>query len=441
MNDTIGIATRTLSEDSASSGATDPLSSRDPITGHSGTWRLRAGPDSCESVVIAPKSDDCFFYALTLPPTIDPRDRLAIRYELEHHLPLDAESMVIDYSSRPSNGQTIAYTLAIPWEPWREIVDAIEANGKQVLAIVPETLLICRAVAKNEHRDGQSTVVIVDGESIDWLRIDQRGVYRWQRISRDESSVKLQHAADGNTEEETEEEVALVGRCAEVAGWLSSLGYRVKTHAKPAQELMIAGASLYEKQSESGWPNLLRDDLAPGDRWREIRKPLRFAVTSAVILLLTLAVGSWWRSQRIDETISSIHQQQNTAFRTTFPNARPPAALFRRVLSEHKKMMGSRGASTSVDLPVAAPNVLGDLLEGIPHDLRFQIRRIDIANGKLDLDLLVRSPVDAGKFADALASAGFHIDPPLTEQTDAKMFQCRITGRWVPRLHREEAQP
>ena len=402
-------------------------------------WRLTAGAESNQSIVLAPPSDDCFFFALPLPVTIDGRDHLAIRFELEHHLPLDAESMVIDYIIDESDAQPTAHVLAIGWKPWRKIVDAIESSGKRVHAIVPKSVMICRTLANQSRDKGLQTVVVIDDEGIDWLTIDGQGIRGWNRITKDETSIKLHHAAT----QSDHDRVTIVGRSAEVAAWLTGAGYRVETHPNAALELALQGAALYEKHPESAWPNLLRAELAPSDSLHAILGSLRIAVVAGALLLLCVVLGSWWRRGRIDSEIASIRMHQRSAFKSAFPDARVPAALLRRVRSEHTKMKGSRGATSNIDLPVAAPKVLGDLLKGIPEGLRFQVDRIDISDGNLDLDVLVVNDTDAGKIANALANAGFVVNPPITEQTDSQMFQCQITGRWkhTERLQQPEPTP
>ena len=52
--------------------------------------------------IIAPASSSCFFSHLSLPPEIDGKDRRSLIYELENHLPIDAESMAADFSVLPA---------------------------------------------------------------------------------------------------------------------------------------------------------------------------------------------------------------------------------------------------------------------------------------------------------------------------------------------------
>jgi hypothetical protein len=92
--------------------------------------------------------------------------------------------------------------------------------------------------------------------------------------------------------------------------------------------------------------------------------------------------------------------------------------------------MGSRGGSSNIDIPQSAPEVLRKLLAALPKDVRFRIKSLDILDGQVDLDLQVRSPVDAGALATSLSSAGFDVKPPVTQQKDAKTFESLLEAQW-----------
>ena len=92
--------------------------------------------------------------------------------------------------------------------------------------------------------------------------------------------------------------------------------------------------------------------------------------------------------------------------------------------------MASRGRSGNVDLPISGREVLTRLLLALPDDLRFRVTKIDILNGKLDVELQVRSPVDAGTLASHLSAAGFVVKPPVTTQSDARTFDSTLEAEW-----------
>ncbi len=95
------------------------------------------------------------------------------------------------------------------------------------------------------------------------------------------------------------------------------------------------------------------------------------------------------------------------------------------------KVLGSRGETAEVAIPVSAPHVLRKLIAALPADVRFRFKSIRVLDGRVDLELQVRSPVDAGTLATALAAAGFEVDPPGTTQQDSNTFDSTVEARWV----------
>jgi type II secretory pathway component PulL len=181
------------------------------------------------------------------------------------------------------------------------------------------------------------------------------------------------------------------------------------------------------------WFDLRRDQLGPADPLRPIQTQLRLVTLAAAACLLAVVVGGWWRTQRIEKEITSVRSQQRQLFQEAFPDAKVPGALLRRVRSEHVRVMGSRGASSQVDVPQSATEVLRELLAALPENVQFRITSVDILNGQVDLDLQVRSPVDAGELATSLSSAGFEVKPPVTTQKDAKTFDSLLEAQWSGR--------
>jgi hypothetical protein len=146
-----------------------------------------------------------------------------------------------------------------------------------------------------------------------------------------------------------------------------------------------------------------------------------------------MVLGGWWRKERIETQIAEVRWQQRELFQEAFPSTKVPAALIRRVRSEHTRVMSSRGASSLVDVPQSAPEVLRELLAAFPQEVRFRIKSIKIRNGRVDLDMQVRSPVDAGVLATSLSAVGFDVEPPVTTQKDAQTFDSVLEARWLGR--------
>lgn len=198
-----------------------------------------------------------------------------------------------------------------------------------------------------------------------------------------------------------------------------------------SSEELIASCHSYLRQGDNHF-DLRRDALGHRDPLRQIRLPLRTAGVAIAVCFIAMIVGSWWRTDLVEQEISRIRQQQQREFEDAFPNARVPAALLRRVRSEHSKVLGSRGKTAAVEAPLEAPLILRQVLDSLPEKIRFQVQRIVIANGEVTMDLLVRNPVDSGTIAGALSEAGFDVEPPGTTQKDDRSYQSQLKAKWRP---------
>jgi hypothetical protein len=71
-------------------------------------------------------------------------------------------------------------------------------------------------------------------------------------------------------------------------------------------------------------------------------------------------------------------------------------------------------------------------LIAFPQEIRFQISSLKVSSGRVDLNLQVRTAVDAGNLAMALKSHGFEVEPPVTTRKDATTFDSVLKARWLP---------
>ncbi|MEM8666502.1 MAG: hypothetical protein AAGG48_03245 [Planctomycetota bacterium] len=381
--------------------------------------------------VLAPASTSCFFVQLNVPVDTDLRDRVELTYALEDHLPIDAESMVADFQpipppSVPEPQQLDAKSVAavsLPLEPWRTLAERLETAGITVRAIVPASLLAVGVLAAQD--DLSSDYLLVEGGFCDWISVHRGIVVDWKRVPLDSASLERQLALRPSEADRT----VIVTDDSEVVAQLESVFKKSEIVDRSLEPLQLQGTEQVLKRRLRTF-DLRREQLGPPDPLRPIQTPVRLAFASAIALLVAIAFAGWFRTQRIEAAITDLQVEQQSLFREAFPDTRVPAALLRRVRSEHARVMASRGRSGDVDLPVSGHTVLSQLIMALPDDLRYRVTKIEIDNGNVDLELQVRSPVDAGTLASRLSTAGFIVKPPVTTQSDAKTFDSTLEAEW-----------
>ncbi len=405
------------------------------------------------SCLIAPASTSCFFALIPNDSDLDTRDRSVLRYEMESHVPLDAESMVADFvivrdaqrstgSDEGKNSTAKKVTpdrdasnsvsaVAIELAGWRELAEALEESGLPVRSIVPSTVLATRLVCRDRDLPDRSELLFVDGDRCDAVTVAADAMIAWKHLTFEPLTIRRHRRLSGTT----------ISRVL-VAGVDQSRldpvreiydGIDAERIDRPLESLWMDGASLALGKPSPRWFELRRDALGPSDPLRPILPQLRLVAFAATLFLLALAVGGWWRSHQAEKAMEQLNAQQRAAFQAAFPNTPVPAALRRRIRSEHTKLMASRGATSEVEVPQSATEVLRELLAALPTSVRFRVKSLKIQGGQVDLDLQVRTTVDAGTLANALESNGFEVQPPVTTRKDAKTFDSVLEARWKGR--------
>ncbi len=386
--------------------------------------------------IIAPASNSCFFSLLDLEPDFDIRDRTTLIYELENHLPIDAESMSADFATlplpaknEPSSTRKSVSAVAVEVNDWKPLADKLETEGIPVTNIIPSVALAVTSIHENNSLSGISNIILCHAGHADMITLDDDRILSWKYSKLDAASLKRHKFLEIPESDEilvvggTESQIALVR---ENAGTAKHESTALLTH-------QIHGANAAICKPTSIHFNLRRDKLASEDPLRPISRQLSWLGFAVATLLCLIIAGSWWRSTRIEERISDTLGAQATAFKKSFPDTRVPSSLLRRVRSEHSRIMGSRNASKQIEAPGSAAEVMGALLASLPTNIRVRINSIDIRNGKLDLTFQVQRTVDAGAIAEALSQAGFDVSPPVTTQKDAKTFDSIIQAQWQER--------
>ena len=394
--------------------------------------KLLAGMTDLKSihVVIAPASTSCFFVKLHPSDDIDARDRSALTFELEDHLPIDAESMVADFVPIESpSGEAGAFgSLAIPVEPWRSVVEAFESADMPVRSIVPSAVLAARALS--EGGDLAETVrwLLVDDGRCDCICIRNETILSWNHLSVDEPSLRRHLILDRLPIDRT----VVVGADPPQLNVIRTAQPDVQAADASTRESVFHGTRLLMDNRSQRWFELRRDQLGPSDPFRAIGKQLRWVAVAAGLCFLALSVGGWWRASRIENEIAEVQERQAELFREAFPGSRVSAIML-RVRNEHKRVANSRGQNSDVEIHPSATMILRALLRSLPEDVRYHVQSIDINNGEVALDVLIKNREDAEPIVNAIMKGGFSVRPPnpSRSENDASKYNAVINATWL----------
>lgn len=438
-----------------------------------GTQTQRVGPDALvEQVVetllgmlatdkaVAPRcvlalpAEECFFAAFTAPASLQIKDPTAVAYHLERILPLDAESMVADHRVDRDGERVVAVATSV--ERHRGLVDALEHAGIELVAIVPATVLVARAVrdwrsssepflaflfeppdiiasashALDENASEENTV------GCDQVVVDANGLTHWKHCAdANELSRHYDLTSDPN---DAVEPLVVVGR--------DRLDFSVPValHWCPLSypQLLSQGASTVLSGRWGRWPNLRRGGLAARDPLLAVATPLRWLTLAALASAVLVIIASQWRTGRIIEASQRVQAQQREAFRDAFPGRRVPVLLMRTVREEYQQVLGARGSGDSVPLPQPATGVLAGLFAGLEaadrKGARFRVLNIDVKDGECSLALRSGDVVQIGVVAKSLEQSGFVVEPPASQQMEPSReepiatFQSTVNARWNP---------
>ncbi len=382
--------------------------------------------------VLALPAAECFFAALPLSETFDGKDATAVAYQLERVVPIDAESMVVDRRTRRETRQLFAVATATGRH--RELVQAIEAAGIELVAIVPMALLIAHAVADWRALAEPFRLLIFNQDRCDHLVIDGERVVDWKHCG-DADEWTQYHAVTAD-EEPAANTLVIVGR----DRWDVSVDRPLQWCPLSPQSLLArATASLLDGR----WPrgvNLRRGGLAAMDPLLAVAGPLRYLALAAIAACLLVIAACWYRGGRIAVRSEQVQQQQRDAFREAFPDRRVPILLMRSVRDEYQRVLGSRGRGDAIELPQPATAVLRDLFIGLEQassaGVRFRLLDLSIEDGDCSLTVRARDAVQIGTIAKSLEQSGFRVEPPAAQQIEAGReepivtFQSTITAEW-----------
>ncbi|MGB7344300.1 MAG: hypothetical protein WBD20_08810 [Pirellulaceae bacterium] len=385
---------------------------------YAGDQRLNRG-----RVVICTGSDVSYFVRLDRKILVAEPSHESLRYAVEAILPVDAEAIEVDFLA----GENTISCVAVETDVINPVVDALEQRGLKVQHVVCETLLcVQHALSKKQvastslltiesdsaappnqiPRESSEVLSLVEGRPVAWSLCVNQGVALQQEL-------QLQNR---QLPRDVQQATLTLGGLDPLADAVASL---LSGRLKP-------------------WFELRRGKLAAHDPFRTSRKS--FSVFAALLALVGLiACGVLGRkSHQYSGRAEEATTLMQGVFKENFPGQRVPAAIVKRMESEHRKFIGQRNPSGDVPETVEASSVLLPLIaalpsnQDLPAEKGFIVESIRINDGEFILNLRLSSYEDAGLISRSLELAGFSVEPPSSTRSSGGKIQTQFRGTWSP---------
>jgi type II secretory pathway component PulL len=387
-----------------------------------------------QPVLLALGSSGVVSTLVTTPPSRRALNRTALNFLVEPALPWSVEESVIDHE-RVGDGR--AFVVAAEAEPLRQLVLALQEREIAIASVAPMArLALEQHLAASPALAPRYALLWGHAETVDlWLIEDDRPVgWRWVPNQLPELARALKQIAlcEG-------ENLSLAGRNLP-DGFLASLSELTGLEPREVPPLGsedpldccgLQSFAVLGGRRESPI-ELRRDQLAPLDRHRSIRRELRVLQVSVLALMVVLGLALGFQAQRSEALRAEYEGQEAALFQELFPKQKVPVALCTRLESELARLKGIRGEST--DLPQLTPYVavLERLSQALPDGLRFRLLEVRIENGQLYLVGQVRGHGDADRIAESLRAAGLEVASPNSHRLEKEGVEFRISARLVP---------
>jgi type II secretory pathway component PulL len=356
--------------------------------------------------------------------------RAALAFLVEPALPWSVEDSVIDFE--PS-GTSSALVVASEAAPLRKLISGLQERGICIASVTPLSRLgLAEHLAQSRALAPHYALIWGHGDTADvWLVENDRPVlWRWVPFEIPAVAQTLTQIALCE-----HEDFVLVGRNLPDR-FLASL--HEQTGLESVEAIPLDSEDLLDCAAQQAAAvlagrcdaplELCRDQLAPADRRRSIRRELRALQGAALLLIVVLGVAAGFKARQVEALRAECDTRRSELFQELFPKEKVPVAVNTRLQSEATRLKGVRGEST--DLPQVTPylGVLERLLQALPESLRFRLLEVRIENGRLYVVGQVRAHGDADRIADGLRAAGLEVGAPNTNRLEKEGVEFRISA-------------
>ncbi|MEM6363401.1 MAG: type II secretion system protein GspL [Planctomycetota bacterium] len=347
-----------------------------------------------------------------------------VRYAVEDVLPIDAESIELACLQQPDG----AMVLVTEIQPSATLVDALEEHSVLVQRIVCDSLMIAQYLNDD---DASQLLWIVDDDHdtmVDLVFVDDGVARQWTRFENDPDRI-------------TEEWLAIKAMYRSESFRHRRVGDKLRWEAASIDDAFAPTVDSTDRVRRSAaleilsnrvtpWFDLRRGRLAAADPLRRVAVSLRRGLLAIAVAILAITVAMNVRAWRQERLVERSQDQITRIFRETFPGVRVPAAVIRRIRSEHTRLIGQRGGvdRRDVAVPSSATAVLEAVLEAVPDSISLDIDELRVEDGRYVLDVQLEHAEDAAETAAALSAAGLSVAPPSTTRVRGGI-QARFRGK------------
>ncbi len=360
--------------------------------------------------------------------------RAALTFLVEPALPWSVEESVIDFEAA---GDSRVLVVASEAAALRQLISGLEERGISVISVTPlARLALAEHLGKNDSLAPRYVLIWGSGNVADvWLIEDDRPVV-WRWVPSEQSALTQTLTQLALCEHE---DFVLVGRNLP-EGFLASLSQQtglasVESARLDSEDPFDCGAlqaALVLAGRREAPLELCRDQLAPADRHRSIRREVRVLQGAALLVIVVLGLAAGIKGRQIETLRAQCATRRAELFHELFPKETIPVAVNTRLQSEVTRLKGVRGETT--DLPPLIPylGVLERLLKALPDSMRFRVLEVRIENGRLYVVGQLRAHSDADRIADGLRASGLEVTAPNTNRLEKEGVEFRISARVPP---------
>ncbi len=340
---------------------------------------------------------------------------------MEEMLPWSAEESLSSFQLLQHQGRHQLATICANYKETLALLETVANSGVLVTCVTPMCMVIAQYLVDVKKLPRLCRLLIDQGDDpSDLILLHNGQVASWQLVS---DGVTLQRYVQTTTE--TDVPLLRVANPEHKSHFINSLFTR---DIEFNRNDVVAFARRTVKGKSGVWFNLAKDPAAVAFADSEPVKLVERSVLAVTLLCIALGGAMMWRAHRVESSIDSVRQQQESLYQATFPNQRVPVALLARLRSEGEKAraaMGSDGVPTSQ----SAIPILRTIISAIPSDNPFKLLEADVSNGDIALDLELESHAAAGEVAQTLTSNGIQVSPPATSSLESGRVRAHFVGR------------
>jgi hypothetical protein len=342
--------------------------------------------------------------------------RTAMIFQLEEHLPIDAERLTVDFLPLPPQR---ALGIAVETRRVELILESLSAGGIEVASICPSALLMLWELCDRDATDGQY-VLVAGTSNVDVFRMAGNQPVGWRTTGTQATDLVRCIESDllANPSEDTETAAVVIGEMDPAASGALQQEIPLRLEDAPLEpmELTARGGASALAGKKAGWVNLRKDALAEARPWKRFKRLAGAAAVLAIFLPVVLAGLFYYRAMLYENTIGDRERLQAAEFHSLYDNRKAPGSVKRFLQAEWQQLSGLSGAGRGVPHRPNALIVLKEFIASLPRTVRVRVYDLRINGASLAVKGELRQYSDADAIKRRLGRAGFKVEDPGTEK-------------------------